>query len=110
MTEYENAVLAELAKHSQELKMIRIEMIKVLNHMTEAENEIPESMRRFTMYMTDLHTVKHFYEEHGLQVPQYVLRECERVDDRLRQLLDRQHTDGGTFEKVRREMASDPLN
>ncbi len=38
--------------------------------------------------------------------------ECseERCDDRYRQLLEEAHTDGGTFEKVRRGMAEDPAN
>ncbi len=34
----------------------------------------------------------------------------ERCDDRYRQILDEMHKDGGTFERVRREMAKDPLN
>jgi hypothetical protein len=38
------------------------------------------------------------------------MREVERCDDRLRQMLSEQHSDGGTFEKVRREMAKDPEN
>ena len=62
------------------------------------------------MYMHDIHDVKNFYVEHGLAVPDYVLREAERCDDRLRQLLKEAHTDGGTFEKVRREMAKDSEN
>lgn len=34
----------------------------------------------------------------------------ERCDDRFRQLLTEAHTDGGTFEKVRREMVKDENN
>lgn len=62
------------------------------------------------MYMHDIHDVKNFYVEGGLQVPVWVLREAERCDDRLRQLLTEAHTDGGTFEKVRREMVKDENN
>jgi hypothetical protein len=43
-------------------------------------------------------------------VPIHILRECERLDDRYRQLVTKLHTDGGAFEKVRREMAQDPTN
>jgi hypothetical protein len=50
------------------------------------------------------------YEEHGHPIPDYILRELERLDDRYRQLLKELHLDGGTFEKVRREMAEDPEN
>lgn len=94
----------------RELKTIREGMGKALFAMTEAESEIPEKMRRFVMYMHDMHDVKNLYDEHGHAVPAYVLREVERCDDRLRQLLQDLHTDGGTFEKVRRQMAEDPDN
>lgn len=94
----------------KELTTIRQLASKAVNAMIEAETEVPEKMRRFVMYMHDIHDIKNLYDEHGLAVPEYVMREVERCDDRLRQLLDEMHTDGGTFEKVRREMANDPLN
>ena len=75
-----------------------------------AEAEIPEFMRRFANYMHDIHDIKYMYEDVGAAVPPHVLRECERLDDRYRQLITKLHTDGGAFEKVRREMASDPAN
>jgi hypothetical protein len=61
-------------------------------------------MRRFIMYMHDLHDVTHMYEERGLVVPPHVMREMERVDDRFRHLLEDSNEAGGTFEQVRREM------
>lgn len=93
-----------------ELKIIRQLVSKAVNAMVEAESEVPEKMRRFIMYMHDMHDVKNLYDEHGLSVPPWVLREVERCDDRLRQLLTQLHTDGGAFEQVRREMANDPNN
>jgi hypothetical protein len=50
------------------------------------------------------------YESLGQAIPAHINREIERCDDRYRQLLMKAHTDGGAFEKVRREMAADPLN
>lgn len=100
----------ELANVRRELKTIRELVSKVVNYMIEAESEVPEKMRRFIMYMHDIHDVKHLYEELGLEVPKHIMREAERCDDRLRQLLEQLHTDGGTFEKVRREMAKDATN
>ncbi len=99
-----------LERCARELKTIREMLSKVVNYMVDAESEVPEKMRRFLMFMHDIHDIKNLYDEHGLAVPQHVLRECERCDDRLRQLLTEQHTDGGTFERVRREMAKDPEN
>lgn len=99
-----------LANILKELVTIRKLVSQGVNAMVEAEKEVPEKMRRFIMYMHDMHDVKNLYDEHGLKVPEWVLREVERCDDRLRQLLTELHTDGGTFERVRREMAGDPLN
>jgi len=103
----ERQLLLRIAK---ELKTIRENTGKALFAMHEAEAEVPEKMRRFIMYMHDMHDVKNLYDEHGITVPAHVAREVERCDDRLRQLLKDLHSDGNTFEKVRREMADDKEN
>lgn len=99
-----------LRRIARELKTIRENTGKALFAIHEAESEVPEKMRRFIMYMHDVHDVAYMYEERGIAVPSHVLREMERCDDRYRQLLDELHLDGGAFEKVRRKMADDPLN
>lgn len=103
-------VEALLLRNAQELKTIRELLSKVVNAITEAESEIPEKMRRFIMYMHDVHDVSYMYEERGHQVPSHILREMERCDDRYRQLLAELHLEGGAFAKVRGEMAKDPTN
>lgn len=99
-----------LERIAREIKIIREMMSKVVNYMVDAESEIPEKMRRFIMYMHDVHDVLNMYQEIGQEPPQHVKREAERCDDRYRQILYEMHTDGGAFEKVRRNMASDPEN
>lgn len=99
-----------LLRIARELKIIRENTGKVIFAIREAESEIPEKMRRFIMYMHDVHDIVNLYHEGGQPAPNHVLREMERCDDRYRQLLDELHLEGGAFEKVRREMASDPLN
>ena len=108
-----------MSEHSAEVYLERISrdiatilslVSKAVNAMVEAESEIPEKMRRFMNYMHDLHDVKYMYEELGHPVPQHLKDELERCDDRYRQLLKIMHTDGGAFEKIRREMAKDPEN
>lgn len=94
----------------EELKHIRQMMSKVINYIIDAESEVPEKMRRFIMYMHDIHDIVNMHTELGHPVPRHVLQEAERCDDRLRQLLTEMHTDGGAFEKVRAEMAKDPAN
>ena len=93
-----------------DIRVIRQLLSKVINHTIDAEREVPERMRRFMSYMHDVHDVVWMFEERGHVAPGYIMRELERCDDRLRQLLDEMHTDGGVFEKVRQEMAKDPKN
>lgn len=100
----------ELNRVARELKDIRLLASDAVNYMRNAEAEIPEKMRRFMNYMHDVHDVKYMYEEQGHPVPQHLLRELERLDDRYRQILKDLHTDQGAFELVRREMAQDPEN
>lgn len=99
-----------LERISQDMKVLRELVTSAVNALREAESEIPEKMRRFIMYMHDVHDIVNLYHENGQPPPPHVLREMERCDDRYRQLLEVLHTDGGTFEKVRAEMATDPLN
>ena len=99
-----------LERIARELKDIRELTSFMVNAIRDAESEIPEKMRRFIMYMHDVHDIVNLYHENGHPPPQHVLREMERCDDRYRQILDEMHKDGGTFERVRREMAKDPLN
>lgn len=95
---------------AQDIHVMRDLMSKAVNAMHAAEGEVSEKMRRFVMYWHDLHDIINIYEERGNHPPDYVMREMERCDDRFRQLLTEAHTDGGTFEKVRREMAKDENN
>lgn len=101
---------ALLLRIAQELKDIRQLVMKAVNAMHEAEGEIPEKMRRFTSYYHNIVHLKGEYLSLGIPSPAHIDREMERCDDRFRQLLIEQHTDGGTFEKVRRVMAEDPEN
>jgi hypothetical protein len=99
-----------LDRLARELKDIRQMMTVVIGYVRDAESEIPEKLRRFMNYMHDLHDIKYMYEEIGLQVPDHQLREMERCDDRFRQLMEEGNAEGGSLNKVRREMASDPNN
>lgn len=102
--------LSVLNRIVRELVTMRQLMSEISNQLRNAEAEVPEKMRRFTNYMHDLHDIRYMYEELGHSVPQHQLREMERCDDRFRQLIKELNIDGGAFERVRREMASDPEN
>jgi hypothetical protein len=110
MTDTDDPGLQALYDIRRELKTIRELVGKVIFYINEAESEVSEKMRRFAMYMHDLHDITFMYEQRGLPIPQWINRELERCDDRFRQLLNEAHMEGGTFAKVRAEMAKDPFS
>lgn len=69
-----------------------------------AECEVPENIRRMTMYYHDMLHIKRAYEEVGQPPPSFILVEVERVHDRLKYLLEEARKPGGAFHKVMEEM------
>lgn len=98
-----------LFRIARELTDIRKLTSKALYAMGEAEKEIPEKMRRFMNYFHDVVHVKGEYVTLGLPCPKWLDEEMERNHDRAKQLLHDLHSDGGHFEKVRREMTEHPV-
>lgn len=99
-----------LQRISRDMREMTLMLREVVRYMKEAESEVPEKIRRFMNYFHDAHDVIYAYEERGIPVPRHILDEMERLDDRYRQILSELHAAGGTFEKVRRDMAADPEN
>lgn len=103
-------VLEELKNIRRELVTLRQLTSSAIAALRDAEAEVPERIRRFANYMHDCHHIIWTYEERGHQAPKHVKDEMERCDDRFRQLLKELHSEGGTFAKVRANMANDPEN
>lgn len=103
-------LVKELTAIRQELTMIRKETLKIINYIADAESEVPEKYRRFVNAFHDIHDIRYMYHEEGQSCPDYLDREIERMHDRYRQILKEENVEGGTFNKVRRSMASDPEN
>jgi hypothetical protein len=101
---------AHIANLARDMRQVLLELRDVVKYMKEAESEIPEKMRRFIMYMHDVHDIKNLYEEHGQVPPAHIQREMERCDDRYRQLLEDGNAEGGWNNKVRAEMTLRPGN
>ncbi len=95
---------------ARELKTIRQLTSTAINALRDAESEIPEKMRRFANYFHDVVHIKGEYISLGLKAPEYIDREMERCADRFRHILDDLHAEGGTFAKVRQDMAERPGN
>ncbi len=99
-----------LRRVARELGTIRMLVSQVVGAIRDAETDIPEKYRRFVNAFHDVHDIKYMYEEHGTDVPEYIMSEIRRMDDRYRQILRDLYVEGGAFNKVRRDMASDPAN
>ena len=99
-----------LQRIARELTTIRQLATTAVTYLRDAESEVPEKYRRFVNAFHDVHHIKWVYEEGGIAVPGHIMREIERMDDRYRQIISELNAEGGAFNKVRREMASDPKN
>lgn len=106
----ERSVELELGDIRRELATMRQLLVQVVQYIREAESEIPESYRRFVNAFHDVHDIRYMYHEEGQSCPEYIDREIERLHDRYRQILKKMNEEGGTFNKVRRDMAADPDN
>ena len=95
-----------LARLARDIQALRSMLTEVVNYMKEAESEVPEKMRRFTMYFHDVRDFIEMYRQLGQEPPSHVLREIERCDDRYRHLLHDLNLDQGAFERVRQDMTT----
>lgn len=105
-----DSAIALLQRIARELTTIRQHTTLVIGYVRDAEADMPERYRRFVNAFHDVHDIKYMYEEHGQPVPEYILSEIRRMDDRYRQILEELNQEGGTFNKIRREMSKDPTN
>lgn len=96
---------ALLGRIARDIQAMRSDFQQVINHMRDAEKEIPERVRRFTMYFHDVRDFVDMHRTLGQEPPDYILREIERCSDRFRHILEDMYSDNGAFEKVRQEMA-----
>ena len=103
-------VLKALDEQAVLLKKIVDRLDSVCLAIIRAEQEVPEYMRRFTMYFHDMVHIQARYEELGLVMPTHIRSEIERASDRMRILLDRENNQGGTFYKIREEMDKEEGN
>jgi hypothetical protein len=108
--EFGDSTKVLLQRIARELTTIRQHTTLVIGYVRDAEADMPERYRRFVNAFHDVHDIKYMYEEHGQPVPEYILSEIRRMDDRYRQILKELNAEGGTFNKIRREMSKDPEN
>lgn len=96
----DDLILEQLRMQTELLEKLVANVALGLGALHKAEQEVPEHMRRFTMYFHDLHDVMNFYHEIGQDPPSYIKREVERCHDRMAHLIEDETNQGGTFHAV----------
>ena len=69
----------------------------VVAYIVKAEKEVPEYLRRHTMYYNDLFHLKILWEQAGQQLPDELKAEIDRTHHRLLELIEEESNQGGTF-------------
>ena len=72
----------------------------VINYIVRAEKEVPEYLRRLSMYYSDMVHAKYLWEEAGHQFPDVLKAELDRTHHRLEECIDEERAQGGTFHKT----------
>lgn len=73
----------------------------------KAEGEIPEYLRRHTMYYHDLVHIKWAQEQIGQQMDPVQAAELERTHRRLNEVIEQETTQGGVFHPHIKRMAKE---
>lgn len=104
MADFAKELLQALDRNSEMLEKIGHKLDALSGYVEKAESEVPEYIRRFTMFYHDIVHINWRYEEMGLQVPPWIRAEMERSHDRLKHVLEAENNQGGAFHKIRQEM------
>lgn len=83
-----------------ELKAIRKGNDYIVEMYRRAENEVPEHIRRHSMYMHDLFDMKWFCEQLGLIFGDQMHAEMDRALLRYEELVEDEASQGGVFHKT----------
>ena len=69
----------------------------IVDYIVRAEKEVPEYLRRLSMYYNDMFHLKALWEESGQQLPQQLKDEIERTHHRLEECISEETSQGGKF-------------
>ena len=72
----------------------------VIGYIVRAEKEVPEYLRRLTMYYSDLFHAKYLWEDSGHQMPPILRNEVDRVHHRIEECIEEESMQGGTFHEI----------
>jgi hypothetical protein len=89
----------------KELQSINKKMSFLIAYVQKAESEVPEYIRRHTMYVHDLLLAKRALEDLGLHTDPIHGDEIDRSIKRLCELIEREQGQGGAFHETSQRLA-----
>lgn len=93
-----------LKRISDDLSAMRKQFEKLFVYLDRAESRVPEDFRRLSMVFHDVHDVRYAYTELGLEVPPYLDRVIELMNDAFKHAVQDLEAQGGQFHKARQDI------
>ena len=90
----EDQILTELKSINRKLDELGS---VIVDYIVRAEKEVPEYLRRLSMYYNDMFHLKILWEQSGQQLPQHLKDEIERTHHRLEECIEQETSQGGKF-------------
>lgn len=93
----DHELVSAVEKLTKKMTEISEKMDIFVAYLDKAEKEVPEYLRRHTMYIHDLVHIRVAMEQAGLQIDPKHGIEIERAISRLSQCIDEESSQGGVF-------------
>lgn len=101
---HEDQLLGELKKLNANIATLS-ELLT--DYIVRAEKEVPEYLRRLSMYYNDMFHMKVLWEMQGAQLPQHLKDEIERTHFRLEECIENETSQGGKFHDTMKRYAKE---
>lgn len=82
----------------------------LIDYIQRAEKEVPEYLRRLSMYYNDMFHLKILWEQSGQQLDQHLKDEIERTHFRLKECIEEETSQGGKFHEHMNRYAKEGMS
>ena len=82
----------------------------IVDYIFRAEKEVPEYLRRLSMYYNDMFHLKILWEQSGQQLDQHLKDEIERTHYRLKECIEQETSQGGKFHEHMKRYAKEGMS
>jgi hypothetical protein len=103
----DDQILVELHEINKKLDTLST---VIVSYIVKAEKEVPEYLRRLSMYYNDMFHMKILWEQSGQQLPAILRDEIDRTHHRLEECIQEEINQGGAFHKTMERYAKEGKN